>query len=530
MVSVALPIESYISSQNSSAITSNIPISVPGYSRSSQECGIVHFGVGGFHRSHLAFYMDVLANDFNETQWSICGVGIREDEKRFAGIIKEQDGLFTLVTKCAAAGKDNDACVSARIIGSLNKYIHVQDEQGATKIINQLASETTKIVSLTITESGYNIGNTGEFNLFNQDVQHDLDAGNNNSSEPPRTVFGFIVQAMNIRRKLGRSGFTILSCDNLVSNGDTIKKCILSFINALGNKPLLEWVLAGNVCFPNSMVDRITPVTNIDDVKYVHNVIGIKDNSPVVCEEYTQWILEDSFCDNARPPLELLSGSSYNVLLTSNVEPYELLKLRLLNSTHTAICYLGALSGFQFIHEIFQNAVFVKYVMNMMVNEVIPTLPLVEGINLQDYAKSIVKRFSNGNIADRCSRICNDGATKMVRFLLPIVKDQITSSRPIAHLTLAVASWIVFLYLNDDSTTPLVDVLVSELQLQRKIRQAFCEKTKHLSVTSILAIKQVFGDLGENNVFCKGVQQGVDQLLTYGANSALKDFAFSTSV
>lgn len=287
-------------------------VKLPAYDRTKIRPGIFHFGVGGFHRAHQALIMDNLFSMGLASDWGICGIGILPFDKTMRDVMKQQECLYTLVEK------ENTGQLNYRVIGSIVEYLFAPDDVNV--VIERLTQPEARIVSLTITEGGYNINPaTGEFDL--DVVKDDI-----KNLKQPKTVFGIIIEALRRRKERGSKGFTIMSCDNLQENGCIARKAFLEFAKAV-DTGLAAWI-AENVTFPNSMVDRITPVTTNVDRKTISEKLGVTDLWPVVCEPFIQWVLEDSFVAG-RPPFE----KSY-VQLVADVEPYELMKLRLLNAGH----------------------------------------------------------------------------------------------------------------------------------------------------------------------------------------------------
>jgi mannitol 2-dehydrogenase len=306
-------------------------VSRPIYDRSQVSVGIVHFGVGGFHRSHQAMYIDRLMNQGLALDWGICGVGVMPADKAMRDALCGQDGLYTLVLR------HGPGRIEAQVIGSIIDYLFAPDDP--ERVLEVLTGPNCRIVSLTITEGGYNVDPvSGEFDVDNPAVRADLVPG-----AAPSTVFGFVVEALRRRKEKGILPFTVMSCDNVQSNGHVARSSILAFA-ALRDPELADWI-GREVAFPNSMVDRITPTTTAEDIAEVRAEFGIDDAWPVVCEPFTQWALEDNFVDG-RPALDKAGAQ-----LTSDVEPYERMKLRLLNASHQAIAYSGHLSGYVYAHE-----------------------------------------------------------------------------------------------------------------------------------------------------------------------------------
>ncbi|CAF0902054.1 unnamed protein product [Rotaria sordida] len=471
---------------------------LPSFDRNQLKHGIVHLSVGNFHRSHLAYYMDILASEHNQTDWGIVGIGVRSFDKPMSTVMKAQHGLYALVTKSA---DEND--VNVRIISSLIDYIFAPDEPENALAV--LLHSDTKIVSMTITESGYDL------DMNNVDIQHDL-----KNSDKPKTVFGFIVHALDARRRANEKPFTVMSCDNVQQNGEVTKRCILQFAKGLNNPQLTEYIET-QVTFPSAMVDRITPGTTDADREYVRSRCGIADGWPVITEPFVQWVIEDSFC-NGRPPLELLSSSPYNVLLTEHVEAYECMKMRLLNASHTSMCYLGYLMGYTYIHEIMLDKQIEIYIEQLMNIEVTPTLPPVPGIDLENYKRTLIERFSNPHIKDTALRVCMDGASKFPKFLVPTIVEQLKRGNNPHFCALSVGAWIRYLGGYDEQNKPIVlqDALAVELKLSE-----LAAKTKP-GAKQILSISQIFATLGENPQFIEAVERVVQLLYEVGSKETLK--------
>ncbi|HEX2914437.1 MAG TPA: mannitol dehydrogenase family protein [Chloroflexia bacterium] len=472
-------------------------VTIPTYQRNQLQRSMVHLGVGGFHRAHLAAYLDDLAEQGITQEWGESGVGILPVDKPMAEALLPQDCLYTLVERSAAGDK-------ARIIGSMLGYQFAPDNPAA--VLSMLTDPATKIVSLTITEGGYNVDSqTGLFNTANPAVQADLV---NQSS--PKTVFGYICAALEQRRKAGEKPFTVLSCDNLQGNGKIAKTAILSFAR-LQSETLAAWIEA-NVAFPNGMVDRITPQTTEADRLYVAQAFGIEDAWPVMTEPFRQWVLEDNFC-NGRPPFE-----EVGVQLVSDVHPYETMKLRLLNASHQAMGYLGYLSGYRYIHEVMGDADFRRFIKRMMDEEVTPLLPPVPGIDLNDYKETLLLRFANPKIADQVMRICTDGSDRMPKFLLPSLSEALQQNKPHRLLTLAVAGWFRFLRGVDEQgqNIPIADPLADQLKARANEARE--------NPRALLSLREIFGDLGQHDAFVAELAQALAELDTGGAKRTLQAY------
>jgi mannitol 2-dehydrogenase len=320
----------------------------PSYDRSSVTAGIVHVGVGGFHRSHEAMYVDrLLAAGY--TDWGICGVGTQPFDRRMVEVLRAQDFLYTLVLK------HPDGRVEPRVIGSLVDHLYAPDDPEA--VLERMAAPTTHVVSLTITEGGYLVDpGTGRFAASQPAVLLDLQPG-----AVPSSVFGLVTEALVRRRERGMRPFTVLSCDNIQGNGSVAREAFSAFA-ALRDPDLGEWVRA-EVAFPSSMVDRITPVTSDQDRAALADGFGVDDGWPVVAEPFEQWVLEDDFSDG-RPPWD-----EAGVQLVDDVAPYELMKLRLLNAGHQAIGYLGHLAGYRYTDEVCRDPDFARFLLSYLADE-----------------------------------------------------------------------------------------------------------------------------------------------------------------
>jgi mannitol 2-dehydrogenase len=469
---------------------------VPAYDRDLVTPGMVHVGVGGFHRAHQAMYHDRLMNEGTALDWGICGVGVLAQDLRMKQALDAQDGLYTLVLK------HSDGTYEPRVIGSIVEYLFAPDDPEA--VIEKMAVPSTRIVSLTITEGGYNIHHvTGEFDATNPDVVRDLAPG-----AVPRTVFGLVTEALRRRWTRGLVPFTVMSCDNLQDNGHLARGAFTAFAR-LRDPGLGEWV-EREVRFPNSMIDRITPVTTDTDRAEIADRFGIDDQWPVVCEPFTQWVLQDSFAAG-RPPYERAG-----VQVVQDVEPYELMKLRLLNGSHQAMCYFAYLAGYRLVHEAAQDPLFRAFLLGYMDREATPTLPPVPGIDLDGYKHTLIERFSNPQIRDTIARICADSSDRIPKFLLPVIRAQLATGGEIKRSAAVVASWARYAEGADEEGRPIevVDQLRDTLTLlarrQREDPDAF------------IADRDVFGDLVDDKTFVSAYRSALASLHQRGARATLE--------
>lgn len=399
----------------------------PAYDRRRLTAGIAHVGVGNFHRAHQAVYLDRCLARPGHEGWGILGIGTLDNaaERAKAASLKRQDGLYTL-TLFPPRGEP-----TSRVIGSIVDYLFAPADPEA--VLARLSEPAIRIVSLTITEGGYNIDEaTGAFRLDAPDVAHDLAR-----PETPKTAFGFITGALARRRAQGLSPFTVLSCDNLRHNGDVARRALLAFARARDSE-LADWIEA-QVAFPNGMVDRITPAVTPDDVRRLNALTGVEDEVPVFAEDFIQWVVEDRFC-NGRPELEAVG-----VRLTDDVGAYEQVKLRMLNASHSMLAYPGLLAGYRFVHEAMADPRILRLLRHFLDRDVIPLLTAPPGMALDGYRDAVLARFSNPAIHDQLLRITSDGGSKIPVFLGDTIRaclDRGGDDRRLAFLLAAFARYL----------------------------------------------------------------------------------------
>lgn len=395
-----------------------IPVS---YARDEISVGIVHLGVGNFHRSHQAMYVDRLLRLGIARDWGICGVGVMPVDARMRDALRSQDLEYTLVER------DPDGMVTAIRIGSIVEYLYAPDE--LERVLERLADPATRIVSLTITEGGYNISDaTGLFDVTTPSIVADARPG-----ARPATAFGIVLAGLRLRRDRGIPPFTVMSCDNVEGNGTVARNSFVAFANMI-DPELGTWV-ANGVSFPNCMVDRITPVTTDADRRWVEERFGVEDAWPVVSESFTQWVLEDDF-PLGRPPLEQVG-----VQIVHDVRPYELMKLRLLNASHQALAYFGLLKGLVHVHEAATDPQLVELLTRYMDDEATPTLDPVPGVDLDDYKHRLIERFANSYVRDTLARLATDGSDRIPKFLVPVARERRASGETSPLSAAVVASW-----------------------------------------------------------------------------------------
>jgi mannitol 2-dehydrogenase len=470
-------------------------VRVPTYNRAELKRSIVHIGVGGFHRAHQAVYLDDLAEHGVTLDWGESGVGLLSGDQRMADALLVQDCLYTVVARDAVG--DN-----ARVIGSLTGYAFAPAD--SERVLSQLSDASTRIVSLTITEGGYNVDDkTGVFDADNPAVQADLQR----PQSEPRTAFGYVCEALARRRAAGIAPFTLLSCDNLQGNGRVARTAFTSFAR-LRDTSLADWMEA-TVAFPNAMVDRITPQTTDADRAMVAESFGITDAWPVVTEPFRQWVIEDEFSDG-RPPLEEVGAQ-----MVRDVHPYETMKLRLLNASHQAMAYLGYLASYRYADEVIADRDMRTFIIRMMDDEVTDLLPPVPGIDLGDYKRTLIERFANPTIKDTLARLATDGSDRMPKFVLPSVRDAVVKGSPHRLLTLVVAAFIRYLRGTDERGQPIA------------LNDARADQLRTLALQGasnprpILGVRRVFGELGENDAWVGELAAALELLDQRGARASV---------
>ena len=427
-------------------------VAVPTFDRWSLVPSVVHIGVGAFHRSHQAVYFDDLAQQGHSCDWGLVGVGLHR--RGIGDALSEQDGLYTVLAR------DGDRS-SARIVGVMGRFLFAPDNPDA--VVATLAHPRTRVVTLTITAAAYG------------------DRGDLGCAGAPRTAIGFLVEALGQRRRAGLRPFTVLSCDNMPGNGAITRDAVCSFARERDPR-LARWIEAHGA-FPSSMVDRITPRTTADDREMLSRDFGVADLWPVVTEPWSQWIVEDDFC-NGRPPLDLVGAQ-----FVPDVRPYSLMKTRMLNGAHCAIAFVGTLAGHQRIDEAVGDPVLRAYLDSMMGEEIAPLLDPVPGIDLDAYRRSLMRRFANRGIADQLPRLCRNGSSKVPSHIVSSIRAARERGRPHSRLTLAVAAWLRYLR----------DAEVLDDPQARRLRSLADEPR------ALLLQRSLFGRLAEDRAFADEV-------------------------
>jgi len=481
------------------AVASRIP--APGYDRGQLEVGIVHVGVGGFHRAHQAMYLDRLLTDpetrAEALRWGICGVDLMPGDRPKKQLFTDQDGLYTLVLK------HPDGSTEPRVIGSIAGYLYAPDEP--ERVLAVMADPGTRIVSLTITEGGYNFNQvTGEFEAGNPAIRADLRPG-----ATPGTVFGFVVEALRRRRAANVPPFTIMSCDNLPGNGEIARRMFGAFAD-LADPELGAWLRA-EVAFPNCMVDRITPVTTPGDIQQLEADFGVRDGLTVVCEPFIQWVLQDEF-PLGRPPWERCG-----VQLVGDVVPYEYMKLRLLNASHQAMAYAGYLAGYRYAHEVAADPVFAEFLLGYMRREGRPTLPEVPGVDLDEYIATLLERFANPAIRDTLARLAAFSSDRIPKWLVPVIVENLARGGEVERSAAVVASWARYAEGEDESGQPIEVVDLRAAELLAAARE------QSVRPLAFIDNEEFFGDLARQPAFTEAYQRALDSLHAVGALATITE-------
>lgn len=434
----------------------------------SAKIGIVHLGPGAFHRAHQAVYTDN-ASQYSD-DWGICGVSMRSTGVRDE--LASQDNLYTLAIL--------DENPSYQLISVIKKVLVLSDQR--EEVMAQLTASTTHIISLTVTEKGYCLNGKGQLDVAHSDIQYDLA-----HPQAPRSAIGLIVAALSIRQQKGANQLTIISCDNLADNGAKLGRAVIAF--AAQNNPVLAQWIEHNICFPNTMVDSITPASNDDLRERVANAIQLKDNWPIQREAFTQWVIEDNF-SGPRP-----AWDKVGVTFTDDVSGYEKAKLRLLNGSHSTLAYLGLRCGKETVHQAISEPNLFKLVKSMLVDEVKASFKAPSELDVDAYINAILKRYGNSHIRHLLSQIAWDGSQKLPFRLLDSIKDNLAQGHSIKLMCCGIAAWLQFLVTAAKTNFSIVDPLADKLISTA----AYCSGNVKEDVTRLLAINEVFPDSLVNN-------------------------------
>ncbi|MEX3315306.1 mannitol dehydrogenase family protein [Sulfitobacter sp. PS-8MA] len=464
-------------------------VSVPSYARADLTPGILHIGMGNFHRAHQAVYLDRLFELGEDHDWAIVGAGIMPFDAERRALLQAQDWLTTVVEL-------SPETYAARVTGAMIDFCPID----ARAVIQRIADPAIRIVSLTITEGGYFIdAANGAFDAAHPDIRHDAA-----TPEAPVTVFGILLAGLRQRRESGHPPPTILSCDNIPENGHVTRQALAGLAGLVAGD-LRDWI-EKEVAFPNSMVDRITPATSASKRAMVAETFGINDAAPVVCEPFAQWVMEDHF-PLGRPALEKVG-----VAFVDDIAAYERMKLRLLNASHAALSYPAALMGHDCVHEAVADREIFDWIEQLMRSEVIPLLAPIPGVDYDHYLATCLDRFANPEVRDTIARLCQDGSNRQPKFILPSIADALAQGRPLDGLALEVALWCRYCAESDALDDPRAERLRAAARRSRQAPAAF------------LALTEVFGTLGQQARFAHAFARQIDAVWAGDVRSALRRF------
>lgn len=456
----------------------------PSYKRDEINIGIVHLGLGAFHRSHQAMYTEQLLNLQGGGDWGICAVSFRNETLQAQ--LNNQDCLYTTAIL--------DVEDSFQVVGAIKQVLVLKTQ--ASAVLERMAAKTTKIVSLTVTEKGYCLNAQGLLDETLPEIINDLA-----SIEKPSSAIGLIVAALNLRFKKGIKPFNVIACDNLPENGQKLKSAVIQFASKI-SAALAQWINT-EIQFPNTMVDSITPKTEQETVELIETKLGLIDKAPVQREKFSQWVIEA--CGHMERP----EWEKVGVIFTPDVGSFENAKLRILNGLHSALAYIGLLAGYDTVYQAISDEKIKTFLVGLVDNEIIPTIEAPKGLDLHNYSRAIIARFENPKIKHLLSQIACDGSIKIpVRTLGPI-QNNIVANRPIQSLSMVVAAWIHFIRfsyvkkqeLNDPRATELLTA-VSKFQGNNQLDvRGFLEMSGLLpdplknNVTFMTHIQDAYGDM-----------------------------------
>lgn len=470
---------------------------VPQYDRATTAAGIVHLGIGAFHRAHQAFYTEAVLNQFGG-DWRIIGCSLRSPTVRHQ--LNPQDGLYTLFEKSADA--------KYQIIGAVKDVLVGPENPQA--VIDAMAAEAVKVITLTITEKGYcHNPATGDLNLDHPDIVHDL-----SNPMSPRSAIGFIVASLRQRRQQGKPGVTVLSCDNLPHNGKVTEKVVLQFAEKVAPE-LAQWIRS-NATFPGSMIDRIVPATTPADIDALSKLAGFTDEGLVVAEPFTQWVIEDNFCQG-RPAWDKVGA-----LLVDDVAVYENMKLRLLNGSHSLLAYMGYLAGYETINVVMEDPNYVALCAHFMA-QAAKTLTAPAGFDINAYQQELRERYANPGLKHRTWQIAMDGSQKVPQRWLATLRDLLAQNQDTRVMALALAAWMRYVSGVDESgqaievSDPFVGTFKQLYDSHHTDLPAY--------VTAFFGLDAIFGhDLSQNKQLVEATIGYLEAMYSHGIKTVVANF------
>ncbi|HUA79184.1 MAG TPA: mannitol dehydrogenase family protein [Dyella sp.] len=454
-----------------------LPASVikPGYDPAQVRTGIVHIGVGAFHRAHQAVYADDLLNEHPD--WAICGVSLHSADVRDA--LQPQNNLYTLLL----LGQKTQV----RVIGSIRELLCAREQQA--DVLARLADPAVRLVTLTITEKGYCLSGQ-DLDVAHPDIAHDLA-----SPETPRSAIGYIAAGLRARWNRGQMPYTVLSCDNLADNGHRLRRAVLQYAQRI-DTALANWIEA-KVAFPCSMVDSITPASDDALRERIHAELGYQDAWPIQRETYTQWVVEDRFC-NDRPPFERVG-----VTMSHDIAGYDRAKLRLLNGAHSTLAYLGSLMNIETVADAMNDPLLAHFVERLMRDAIAPAITLPASMDVNAYIDAILERFRNPSVRHRLSQIAWDGSQKLPVRLLSTISDALAANLPIHALCLSIAAWMQFVRRQAHSGVALIDPMNDALSVVGRV----CTGDTTSDVDAFLKLDAVFAPLAGDARFTRVLRE-----------------------
>ena len=470
---------------------------LPAYDRSTLKPGIVHIGLGNFHRAHMAVYLDDLFALGLDHDWAILGAGVRAGDARMREALLAQDCLSTVI-ELDPSGH------SARRVGAMVGFVEVQPDNAA--LIAAMSDPAIRIVSLTVTEGGYYVdAATGAFDPTATDMLED--AAN---PSHPATAFGAILAALRLRKSKGVAAFTVMSCDNLPGNGHVTRAAVVGLAR-LSDPEFADWV-AATVAFPNGMVDRITPATGPRE-RAMAAAFGLGDDPvPVTCEPFRQWVLEDDF-PMGRPALEKVG-----VTFTDHVHEFETMKIRILNGGHAIIAYPGGLKGIENVHDTMADPTIRAFLDAVESREILPIVPAVPGQNLNDYKDRIIERFSNPEVMDQVRRLCLDGSNRQPKFIIPSIRDVLAAGGDAEGLTLLSAMWCRYCAGTEEAGNVIAPNDPDWNKLTARALAARDDPAQWITMT------EIYGDLAQNAAFAARFADNLHFVWAHGSQAAMQRY------
>lgn len=467
-----------------------------GYDRSKLSPGIVHIGLGNFHRAHMAVYLDDLFELGEAQDWAILGAGVRAPDGKMRDALMAQDCISTVIELAPAAR-------TCRRIGAMIGFLPVEPGNGA--LIAAMARPEIRIVSLTVTEGGYFIdAATGTFDPTHPDILADAA-----HPDRPDTAFGAIIAALRLRRAAGVAPFTVMCCDNLPGNGHVTQAAVVG-LAALSDGAMADWIKQ-NVAFPNAMVDRITPATG-DRERAMARDFGLDDPVPVTCEPFRQWVLEDNF-PAGRPALEKVG-----VTFTPHVHAFETMKIRILNGGHAIIAYPGGIKGIEFVHEAMADPLIRDLLDKIETQEILPIVPPVPGQDLGEYKQVIIDRFSNPGVADTERRLCLDGSNRQPKFIIPSIRENLALGRMPMGLILTSALWCRYCQGVEETGRTIAP---NDPNWDRLTAAAAAART---DPRAWIGMAEIYGDLIHHEAFVSAFAAQLASVWSKGVDATIRDY------